>query len=69
LARTNGVLHIGPAFAEREAEMGVAMVNAAKAEGVRIFVLSGVIHPSISAMTSHAAKPPVEEALYDSGLD
>jgi uncharacterized protein YbjT (DUF2867 family) len=65
----DGVFHIGPAFAEREAERGVAMVNAAKAAGVRKFVFSGVIHPSISAMTNHAAKQPVEEALYDSGLD
>jgi len=69
LSDVDGVFHIGPAFAEREAEMGVAMVNAAKAAGVRKFVFSGVIHPSISAMTNHAAKQPVEEALYDSGLD
>lgn len=65
----DGVFHIGPAFAPREAEMGVAMVNVAKAAGVRKFVFSGVIHPSISAMTNHAAKLPVEEALYNSGLD
>ena len=38
--------------------------------GVRKFVFSGVIHPSISAMTNHgAAKLPVEEALYSSDLD
>jgi uncharacterized protein YbjT (DUF2867 family) len=65
----DGVFHIGPAFAEREAEMGVAMVNAAKAADVRKFVFSGVIHPSISAMRNHSAKQPVEEALYGSGLD
>jgi uncharacterized protein YbjT (DUF2867 family) len=65
----DGVFHIGPAFAEREAEMGVAMVNAATSAGVRKFVFSGVIHPSISAMTNHAAKQPVEEALYESSLD
>ena len=50
--------------------MGVAMVDAARAAGVRKFVFSGVIHPSISAMTNHAAaKLPVEEALYSSELD
>lgn len=65
----DGVFHIGPAFAEREAEMGVAMVNAAAAAGVRKFVFSGVIHPTISAMTNHAAKQPVEEALYGSAMD
>jgi uncharacterized protein YbjT (DUF2867 family) len=66
----DGVFHIGPAHAAGEAQMGVAMVDAAAAAGVRKFVFSGVIHPSISAMTNHgAAKLPVEEALYSSELD
>lgn len=64
-----GVFHIGPAFAPGEAEMGVAMVRAAEAAGVRKFVFSGVIHPAISAMTNHSAKQPIEEALYGSRLD
>jgi uncharacterized protein YbjT (DUF2867 family) len=65
----DGVFHIGPAHAPGEADMGLAMVSAAQAAGVRKFVFSGVIHPSISAMTNHAAKLPVEEALYSSELD
>lgn len=65
----DGVFHVNPGFAPREAEMGVAMVDAAKAAGVRKFVFSGVIHPSISAMVNHAGKQPVEEALYGSGMD
>jgi uncharacterized protein YbjT (DUF2867 family) len=66
----DGVFHIGPGLAAREADMGVAMVNAARAAGVRKFVFSGVIHPSISALTNHAAaKLPVEDALYTSDLD
>src|SRR6201988_4914439 len=70
VAGMDGVFHIGPAHAAREAEMGLAMVDAARAAGVRKFVYSGVIHPSISAMTNHgAAKLPVEEALYSSELD
>ena len=65
-----GVFHIGPAHAAGEADMGLAMVDAARAAGVRKFVYSAVIHPSISAMTNHAAaKLPVEEALYSSELD
>jgi uncharacterized protein YbjT (DUF2867 family) len=64
----DGVFHIGPAFHPREAAMGVTMVNAAKAAGVRKFVFSAVIHPSISKLTNHAAKRPVEEALYESGM-
>lgn len=70
VADMDGVFHIGPAHAAREAEMGRAMVDAAQSAGVRKFVYSGVIHPSISAMTNHAAaKLPVEEALYSSELD
>ena len=45
------------------------MVEATKVTGVRKFVFSGVIHPSISKMANHAAKLPVEEAMYESGLD
>jgi len=64
-----GVFHIGPAHAAAEADMGLAMVDAARAAGVRKFIFSGVIHPSISAMTNHAAKLAVEQALYSSELD
>lgn len=65
----DGVFHIGPAFAADETAMGVAMVAAARAAGVRKFVFSGVIHPSIAALPNHTAKLAVEEALYDSGMD
>ena len=65
----DGVFHINPAFAPNEAELGVAMVEAAKASGVHKFVFSGAIHPSISKMSNHAAKRPVEEALYESGME
>jgi uncharacterized protein YbjT (DUF2867 family) len=64
-----GVFHLNPAFAPNEADLGVAMVEAAKAVGVRKFVFSSVIHPSISALSNHAAKRPVEEALYESGMN
>jgi uncharacterized protein YbjT (DUF2867 family) len=69
MAGVDGVFHINPAFAPAESKMGVAMVEAARAAGVPKFVFSGVIHPSITAMVNHVAKLPVEEALYDSGLD
>jgi uncharacterized protein YbjT (DUF2867 family) len=69
VAGVHGVFHVNPAFDPREADMGLAMVGAARAARVRKFVFSGVIHPSISAMVNHAAKQPVEEALYGSGMD
>ena len=61
----DGVFHINPAYAPDEADLGVAMVEAARAVGVRKFVFSGVIHPSISKMSNHVAKRPVEEAIYE----
>jgi len=64
----DGVFHIGPAFDTRESDMGVTMVDAAKAAGVSKFVFSSVIHPSISKLTNHASKRPVEEAIYESGM-
>jgi uncharacterized protein YbjT (DUF2867 family) len=64
----DGVFHIGPAFDPRESDMGVTMVDAAKAAGVSKFVFSSVIHPSISKLTNHASKRPVEEAIYESGM-
>jgi uncharacterized protein YbjT (DUF2867 family) len=69
MAAVDGVFHIGPAQSPAEAEMGIAMVQAAAAAGVPKFVLSGVIHPSISTLTNHTAKLPVEDALYTSELD
>ena len=65
----DGVFHINPAFQPNEAEQGVAMVNAAIAAGVRKFTFSGVIHPSIAKMRNHSGKLPVEEALYESGMN
>ncbi|MBC6434781.1 NAD-dependent epimerase/dehydratase family protein, partial [Nostoc sp. HG1] len=68
-AGVDGVFHINPAFAPNEAELGVAMVEAAKASGVQKFVFSSVYHPSISKLSNHAAKRPVEEAMYESEME
>ena len=66
----DGVFHLGPAFVPNDAQMGLSMVRAARDAGVRKFVFSGVIHPSITALTNHAAaKLPVEEALCGSGME
>lgn len=65
----DGVFHVDPAFAWRESELGVSMVRAAKAAGVRKFVFSGVLHPAISSLTNHTAKLPVQDAIYRSGMN
>src|SRR5688572_11971659 len=66
-AGVDGVFHINPAFAPNESELGVAMVEAARATHVKKFVFSGVIHPSLP-MANHNGKLPVEAALYESGM-
>jgi uncharacterized protein YbjT (DUF2867 family) len=65
----DGVFHLNPAFAPGESDLGIAMVEAAQAADVRKLVFSSVIHPSISTMVNHAAKQPVEEAIYASGME
>src|ERR1700761_545736 len=67
-AGAEGVFHLNPAFAPNEADLGLAMVKAAEASGVTKFVFSGVIHPSLTKLSNHAAKLPVEEAIYESGM-
>lgn len=67
-AGTEAVFHINPAFAPNEAELGLAMVKAAQDAGVNKFVFSGVMHPSLSKLPNHAAKLPVEQAIYESGM-
>jgi uncharacterized protein YbjT (DUF2867 family) len=64
----DAVFHLNPAFAPREADMGVAMVRAAKTVGVARFVFSSVYHPSLLALSNHAAKLPVVAELYESGM-
>jgi len=65
----DAVFYIAPAFLPHEAEVGVGLVKAARAAGVRRFVFSSVIHPILSALVNHAQKAPVEEALLTSGME
>ncbi|HEX3662705.1 MAG TPA: NmrA family NAD(P)-binding protein [Acidobacteriaceae bacterium] len=65
----DGVFHINPSFAPNEIDMGIAMVDAARAAGVSRFVFSSIIHPPMLGLRNHAAKLPVEEALYESGMN
>jgi uncharacterized protein YbjT (DUF2867 family) len=63
------VFYVAPAFLPNEAHVGVDFVAAVVKAGVRRFVFSSVIHPVLSALSNHAAKAPVEEAILDSGLE
>lgn len=62
------VFYIAPAFMPGEPEAGVRVVELAKAAGVRRFVFSSVIHPSLS-LVNHAGKAPVEAAILGSGME
>ena len=63
------VYHVGPTLHPREREMGFAMVDAARAEGVKHFVFSSVLHAITSDLVQHAIKRDVEEHLLSSGLE
>jgi uncharacterized protein YbjT (DUF2867 family) len=63
----DGVFHIGPAFHPDETQMGLNMVRAAAAAGVRNFVFSAVIHPG-NGLPNHSSKLAVEQALFASGM-
>ena len=64
----DGVFLITPAFAPDATEMGLNLVEAAQAAGVRKIVYNGVYHPSLG-LANHASTRPIEAALYASALD
>ena len=64
----DGVFLITPAFAPDATEMGLNLVEAARATGVRKIVYNGVYHPSLG-LANHASTRPIEAALYASALD
>ncbi|GAA3213700.1 SDR family oxidoreductase [Dactylosporangium siamense] len=63
------VYHIGPTLHPREREMGFAVVDAARAAGVRHFVFSSVLHAITTDLVQHEIKRDVEEHLLSSGLE
>jgi len=69
LKNVTRLFYIAPAFIEHEAELGLAMVDAARRAGVQRIVFSSVIHPVLSDLVNHAAKARVEEAILNSGLE
>jgi uncharacterized protein YbjT (DUF2867 family) len=63
------IYHVGPTVHPREREMGFAIVDAARAEGVRHFVFSSVLHAITTALVQHEIKRDIEEHLLSSGLE
>lgn len=62
------VVHIGPLFHHREAEMGHSVVAAARDAKVGHFVQFSVTHPQIEMLLNHQAKLAVEQVVIGSRI-
>lgn len=63
------VYHVGPTLHPLEREMGIALVDAARTEGVEHVVLSSVLHSIVTDLVQHEIKRDVEEHLLASDLE
>ena len=63
------VYHVGPSLHPRERQMGLAVVDAAEAAGVRHLVFSSVLHAIIGELIQHKIKREIEERIVTSRLD
>lgn len=63
------VYHIAPSLHPREREMGLAVVDAAEAAGVKHLVFSSVLHAIITKLIQHEAKRDIEERIVTSELN
>ena len=63
------IYHVGPTIHPREREMGFAIIDAARAEGVAHFVFSSVLHAITTDLVQHEIKRDIEENLLSSGLE
>jgi uncharacterized protein YbjT (DUF2867 family) len=63
------IYHVGPTVHPRERDIGFAIVDAARAEGVQHFVFSSVLHAITTDLVQHEIKRDIEEHLLSSGLE
>ena len=63
------VYHVCPGIHPREGELGLAWIEAAKAERVKHFVYSSVLHAIITDLVQHEIKRDIEEHLISSDLE
>lgn len=63
------VFHVGPSFHPQEAEMGIAVIDAASKGRVEHFVYDSVLHPQIIELLQHRMKLRVEQHLINSNLN
>lgn len=63
------VYHVGATLSPGERAMGIGLVDAARAEGIRHFVFSSVLHAIVTDLVQHEIKRDVEEHLLTSDLE
>lgn len=63
------VYSVGPTLHPREREMGIALIDAARAEEVEHFVFSSVLHSIVTDLVQHEIKRDVEEHLLGAELE
>jgi uncharacterized protein YbjT (DUF2867 family) len=63
------VYHVGPTAHPGERAMGLAVVDAARAEGVKHLVFSSVLHAITTDLVQHEIKRDIEERVLSSGLE
>ena len=63
------VYHVGPSLHRSEQEMGIAVVEAAEAAGVRHLVFSSVLHAIESQLIQHRAKLAIERRIIVADLN
>lgn len=61
--------HVGPTLHPKEREIGFAAVDAARAAGLKHFVMSSVLHSITTDLVQHEIKRDIEEHLLSSGLE
>lgn len=69
VAGVEKVYHVGPTLSSSERDIGFAIVDAARAQGVQHFVMSSVLHAITTDLLQHETKRNIEEHLLSSGLD
>ncbi|MEO7234289.1 MAG: NmrA family NAD(P)-binding protein [Lapillicoccus sp.] len=63
------IYHVGATLSPGERAMGLGLIDAARAEGVRHFVFSSVLHSIVTDLVQHAIKRDIEEHLLASDLE
>ena len=69
VAGADAVYHVGPTLHPREREMGLVLIDAARAAGVGHVVFSSVLHAIVTDLVQHEIKRDVEEHLLASDLE